>query len=447
MNPQAAVEAQAADAIAGLSPAISTVRVVYPDLHGIQRGKDVPIGEFARSTASGLGFCQAVMGTDLRHTPVVGGETGYPDMVARPDLSTLVELPWEPDVACCLANLEREEAPEPTDQRALVRRAEEALAEHGCTAKIGPELEFFLLAPDGAGGWTRHVDNLSMVYTVGPLADPQGVMRGMLEAIASIGLGAIAANHEYMNSQYEINLRESTPLHAADNAFRFKAAVKDYAAHRGLLATFMGKPFNDQGGSGMHMHVSLERDGVNSMDDLEHESGLSDELRHFVAGVLEHAEALMALLNPTINAYRRILPDSLAPTHANWGLNNRTTFVRIPPERGPASRLEIRVGDGAANPYLVTAAILFAGLDGCRRELSPPAPLEGDTYTLPEEEQGPALPLSLDAALDALEADAVIRDAVGTEIIDTFLAMKRFEIERYRQHVSDWDLAEYLHHL
>jgi glutamine synthetase len=451
LNSQAAAGtrdgAEAADIVAGLSPAISTVRVVYPDLHGIQRGKDIPVGELTRFVASGIGFCQAVMGTDLRHTPVVGGEQGYPDMLAHPDLATMVELPWEPDVASCLADLERDGGPEPTDQRGLVRRAEAALAELGLTAKIGPELEFFLLEPDGDGGWHRHVDNLSMVYTVGPQADPQGVLRALLEHCAALGLGAIAANHEYMNSQYEINLRETTPLAAADNAFRFKAAVKDYSAQRGLLATFMGKPFNDQGGSGTHMHVSLEREGSNCMGDDGDDSGLSGELRNFVGGVLDHAPALMAFLNPTINAYRRILPDSLAPTHVNWGLNNRTTFVRIPPERGSACRLEIRVGDGAANPHLITAAILFAGLDGLRREADPGAPLEGDTYTLPESEQGASLPDGLGAALDALEADDVIREAIGAETVDTFLAMKRFEVERYNQHVSDWDLDEYMHHL
>ncbi len=430
-----------------ISPAVSTVRVVYSDLHGVQRGKDVPIAELERTARGGLGFCWAVMGTDLAHTPVVGGETGYPDMVARADLSTLVELPWEPDVACCLADLERDEAPEPTDMRGLVRRAEGALAELGFTAKIGPELEFFLLEPDDAGGWRRHVDHLSMVYTVGPQADPQGIFRGLIEACAALGIGAIAGNHEYMNSQYEINLREAAPLAAADNAFRFKAAVKDYSAQRGLHATFMGKPFNDQGGSGTHMHISLEREGTNCMHDDGSATGLSTELRRFVAGVLEHAPSLMAFLNPTINAYRRIVPDSLAPTHGNWGLNNRTTFVRIPPERGSACRLEIRVGDGAANPYLITAAILFAGLDGLRRKLDPPTPLEGDTYALPEEEQGTALPQSLGEALDALEADEVIRDAVGADIVDTFLAMKRFEIGRYEAHVSDWELAEYMHHL
>ena len=210
-----------------------------------------------------------------------------------------------------------------------------------------------------------------MVYTVGPQADPQGVVKRCSRPAPRSASARSPRNHEYMNSQYEINLRECPPLAAADNAFRFKAAVKDYAAQRGLLATFMGKPFNDQGGSGTHMHISLERDGSNCMGDDGDGDGLSGELRNFVGGVLAHAPALMAFLNPTINAYRRILPDSLAPTHANWGLNNRTTFVRIPPERGSACRLEIRVGDGAANPYLVTAAILFAGLDGLRNERRP----------------------------------------------------------------------------
>src|SRR5690606_4463502 len=141
-----------------------------------------------------------------RHTPVVGGESGYPDMTARADLSTLVELPWEPDVAACLADLERDERPEPTDQRRLVRRAEEKLRELGFEAKIGPELEFFLCEPDGEGGWRRHLNELSMVYTVGPQADPQGILKSLLDGCAALGIGAIAANHEYMNSQYEINL-------------------------------------------------------------------------------------------------------------------------------------------------------------------------------------------------------------------------------------------------
>jgi glutamine synthetase len=378
--------------------------------------------------------------------PVVGGEQGYPDMLARPDLTTLAQLPWEPDVAVCLADLERVPGggAEPTDPRAAVRRAAAALGDLGVVPVVGPELEFFLCAPDpdAPGGWRRYVDNLSMVYTVGRQADPRGVVREMLEGFSALGLRTFAANHEFMNSQYEINLRHGPALDAADRAFRLKCVVKDVAAAHGLLATFIGKPFNDQGGSGLHLHVSLDRDGENVFAAED-----APERDAFTAGVLAHAPALMAFLNPTVNAYRRLLPDSLAPTHANWGLDNRTTFVRVPPEAGPAARVEVRVGDGSANPYLGIAATLFAGWDGLRRGLDPGEPLTGDAYALPEERAGAPLPRSLDGALDALEADELLRESMGGELVDTFVAVKRFECERHRQWVSEWDLAEYLHHL
>jgi glutamine synthetase len=163
-----------------------------------------------------------------------------------------------------------------------------------------------------------------------------------------------------------------------------------------------------------------------------------------MAGVLAHGTALMAFLNPTINAYRRIVPDSLAPTRCNWGWDNRTSFIRVPAERGRATRVEIRVGDGSANPYLATAAVLFAGLHGLRDELELEAPVAGDAYT---QDAGAPLPESLDASLAALESDAILRDALGPEIVDTFLAIKRFELDRHRQWVSDWELDEYVHHL
>jgi glutamine synthetase len=206
----------------------------------------------------------------------------------------------------------------------------------------------------------------------------------------------------------------------------------------GLVATFMGKPFNDQGGSGFHLHFSADRDGENAFD------GISEEMRRFKAGILAHAGALTAFLNPTVNAYKRLVPDSLAPTHANWGWDNRTTFIRVPQERGAATRVEVRVGDGSANPYLAIAATLFAGLHGLHEDHPLPEPIDGDAYT---REQPNPLPATLTDALDALEADAYIRDAIGAATVDTFLAMKRFECERHRQWVSDWERDEYLHHL
>ena len=213
---------------------VSSVRVLYPDLHGVPRGKDVPLVEFDRVSEHGLGFCAAVMSTDLRHTPVLGGEIGYPDLIARPDLSTLTLLPWEPGVACCIADVHpvARAAAAPADPRGAVRRAVAAFEELGLAPIVGPELEFFLCErdPSAPGGLRRYVDNLSMVYTVGPQADPRGVVRQMTEALAGMGMGTFAANHEFMNSQYEINLRHAPALTAADRAFRLKSAVKDIAA-------------------------------------------------------------------------------------------------------------------------------------------------------------------------------------------------------------------------
>ena len=256
-------------AVESSGPAIgtaSTVRVLFPDLHGVPRGKDVPVSEFDHVADHGICFCSAVMGTDLRHTPVVGGEEGYPDMRAVPDMSTLTAVPWEPGVSAVIADLQRvgEDRAEPTDPRGALRRAVAEFEELGYSPIIGPELEFFLCRADESEPprFSRYVDRLSMVYTVGPQADPDGIVRKLTETLASLGMETFAVNHEFSNSQYEINLREAPALKAADRAFLLKSAVKDVAVLNGLVATFMGKPFNDQGGSGFHVHVSLERDGV-----------------------------------------------------------------------------------------------------------------------------------------------------------------------------------------
>jgi glutamine synthetase len=429
---------------------VRSIRVVYPDLHGVARGKEVPIAEFDDVIERGLCFCAAVMGTDLRNTPVVGREEGYPDLIARPDMSTMTTLPWEPGVASCLANLEPAPGGAPfPDPRGALRRAVEDLRAIGLDPVVAPELEFFLLERDPAAthGIRRHLDRPSMVYTVGPQADPDGVVRTIAQGLEQLGLEVLAFNHEFMKGQYEVNLRHTEALRAADRAFRLKAAVKDIAAQHGLVATFMGRPFNDQGGSGAHFHVSLVQDGRNAFDASEEEHGVGADLRAFTAGVLAHAPGLMALLCPTVNAYRRIQPDSLAPTHVNWGWDNRTTFVRIPPERGGATRIEIRAADGAANPYLAIAAVLAAGAHGVREGLTPPRPVDGDAYRADRDLIGPALPTSLDAALDALEGDTVLRRALSPQLVETFLAVKRFEVERHRAWVSDWEIDEYLPHL
>jgi glutamine synthetase len=428
-----------------LERGVEAIRVIYPDLHGIARGKDVPLREFDRAR-HGLNFCSAVMATDLRHTPVLGGGEGYPDMVAVPDEGTLVRLPWEPEVATCLADLHPVPGgPAIADPRGLLRKVVAEYEELGLHPVVGPELEFFLVVEDADAdaGVRRHLDRLSMVYTVGPQADPGAFVRRLSQQLSEMELGASSMNHEFMNSQYEINLDHGPALEAADRAFLLRSSVKDAAARNGLLATFIGKPFNDQGGSGLHLHVSLEREGENAFAAPEGE--VADLLRWFTAGVLEHAPAAMAFLNPTVNAYRRLMPDSLAPTHVNWGWDNRSAMIRIPAERGAATRIELRVADSSANPYLATAATLISGLDGIRKKAALGEPVAGDAYHL--DDPGPALPESLGAALDALEGDEVLRAGIGPEIFEIFLAVKRFELERNRAWVSDWEIDEYLRHL
>jgi glutamine synthetase len=427
---------------------VRSVRLQFSDLHGIVRGREIPIADFPAIVEDGTGFVEAVMTIDLHHNIVSGFAGGFRDLHARPDLDTLATLPWAPDTAICLCDLEDTgtHGPSPLDPRGALRRAIEGYRELELEPVLGPELEFYLCEPDATSswGWRRYDTVPSRVYTTDPTADPRRILPRLLRECHDLGLGAFAGNHEYGRSQFEINLRHGDALDAADRAFRFKGVIKELAALEGLLATFIGKPWNDDEGSGFHLHTSLRRvDGSNAFVDPDGPDGLSPLARMFVAGLIDHGPALMAFLNPTTNAYRRITPDALVPTCCNWGHDNRFVLARVPGERGKACRVELRLGDGAANPYLASAATLFAGLDGIRRELDPPAPLAGLIYELEEEQLGARLPTTLDAALAALEADSMLAEAMGGPLTATFLENKRFELDRSRKAVTDWELEEY----
>jgi glutamine synthetase len=441
---------------------VRAIRLLFTDLHGVARGKDIPLGHFIDLYEEGVAFCSAVMGTDLRHTPVVGGDEGYVDFAIRPDIETIRVVPWQPEIAWCLGEAWNLDGSDhyAVCPRALLKRVVSSYAERQLLPVVGPELEYFLCERDPSvpGGLRRYVDEFSRVYTVGAVSDPRQITLKMLLWADELGLKAFAANHEFMNSQYEINVKHSGAVDGADRAFMLKAAVKEIAAIEGLLATFMGRPFADQGGSGFHVHLSLsDADGHNAFADAgaAGSDGLSPLASQFIAGVIEHAQGLQALLGPTVNAYKRILPDSLAPTHANWGHDNRTAFVRVPNERGSRSRIEIRTADGSACPHLITAALLIAGLDGIERGLTPPEAVVGDAYRMDDAHAGTRLPADLSSALDALEEDSRLVAALGPELVATFVAMKRFEVERFTEAVgaldpevvSEWEIEEYASHL
>ncbi len=427
---------------------IDVIRVSYSDMIGTDRGRDVLLEELETAMGHGLAFCRAIYHTTPRGdvVPVQGGlESGLPDIKARPDLSTLTDLPWEPGAAWVLADVDAMDGgPAGEGPRHVARHVSAKLAELGLQAVIGPELEFYVLEPDPTcdRGWKRYADEPGNVYVVGRKGDPRGILLTMLRYLRDAKLQVTAANHEFSAGQFEINLNHSELVDAADRAFRMKSGVQEIARHEGMLATFMAKPFNDEGGSGFHLHVSLvDADGVNVFGT---DDDLSDTGRAAIAGVLAHAPALAAILNPTVNSYKRFGPDTLAPWLIDWGLDNRSAMVRIPPERGRSSRMEVRLGDATANPYLAMAAVSAAVYLGVRDKLEPPAPLEGYGY---DPASAPMLPQSLPEALDALEADTELREVLGEYFVTSFLAYKRNEVERFSRHITDWEFLEYAYHL
>jgi glutamine synthetase len=431
---------------------IDVVRVVYPDLIGTDRARDVLVDELPRACEHGLAFCRAVYHTSPQGdvVPVSGGlDAGLPDICVRPDLTTLVALPWEPGVAVCLGDVvdPATGSPAPESPRDLLRAVLDRCAEHGLRPVVGPELEYFLCdpAPGGASGWQRYNRDAGVVYTAGLRADPDNHLLRTLRHLRDLNIGVLSGNHEFDGGQFEINLLHSEAMSAADRAFRFKAAVKELARKEGRLATFMAKPFNDAGGSGFHLHLSCEdSEGRNTFDDPAGPYGLSATARHAAAGLLAHAPALAALLNPTVNSYKRFGPDTLAPWLIDWGLDNRSAMVRVPPERGSGARLELRLGDAGANPYLAIAGAVAAALLGVLAGQEPSAPLEGYGY---DPDRSALLPMSLPAALDALEADTALTELLGKDFVASFLAYKRNEVERFQRHVTDWEFTEYAHHL
>ncbi len=428
---------------------VDVVRVSYPDLLGVDRGRDVLVEEFAAAVGHGLAFCRAVYHTSPMGdvVPVQGGiEAGLPDILIRPDLTTLTPLPWEPNAVWCLGDATTPDGqPAPESPRAVVRRVADQLANLGFSLICGPELEFFVCQQDAGGSWRRYANDLGNVYVVGRKGDPQGLLLRMLRLLRDAGLQVTAANHEFSPGQFEINLGHSGITDAADRAFRLKSAVQEIARQQDLLATFMAKPFNDEGGSGFHVHASLNDDaGANVFGDPDAPDGISATGRHAIGGVLRHASAMSALLNPTINSFKRFGPDTLAPWLIDWGLDNRSAMVRIPPERGPAARMEVRLGDASSNPYLGIAAVGAAVFLGIRDKIEPQPKLEGYGY---DPASADVLPVRLADALDALEADTELGDVVGRYFVDSFLTYKRNEIERFERFVTDWEFREYSYHL
>ena len=429
---------------------IDVLRLIYSDVLGIVRSKDLLVSQLEKGAHNGPAFCQGVWVTTTRGGVLDANNIasdGLQDLVSKLDPDTVTDLPWEPGVAFAIADAYN---PDGSDNLMSPRMVlKKVIADYnsiGLQPVVGPELEFYIADRTEDGGFRRAHEKTGMVYTTGVATDPHGNFLHLIRMLDKMDIGVFAGNAEFSPSQYEINLYHSEALDAADRTFKFKAAIKDVIALRGQHATFLGKPWSDEGGSGFHLHFSVtDMDGKNQMHDGK--GNLSDTALKMIAGISANAAALTAFTNPTVNAFKRLGPDTLAPYRANWGYDNRSCMTRVPPERGQGTRLEVRVGDGAANPYLLVAGILAAALDGIKRNLECPPAAEGMAY---DNEDAAVLPMTFTEALDALEANKHLSDQMSQELINVFLVMKRDEIARYEEEVKTptrdvtaWEVAEY----
>ena len=431
---------------------ITALRIEYPDLYGICRSKMMPAKNLEQVAEEGLNFAQAIYAINLAND--VAPETGcgyeieWKDMTIMPDLSTFAVLPYLEGTARVIGNAFREGKPIPVDPRYALQRILKKYEEKGLRPVSASELEFFLYNLNAATPADLYNPNLSCVYQINPTCDSMGFLQNLQNTLLQLGIDVIYLNHEFFPSQYEINWNYDHALKMADQSFTYKYVCKELAALNNLHLTFMGRPTTDGGGSGYHIHLSLSdpKTRKNLFDDPNGKYGISDLMRYFIGGQMAHAKGMSALLAPTINSYKRYVPDSFAPYYLAWGLDNRTVYCRVPSERGSATRIENRAPCASANPYLAFAAAFAAGLDGIENKIEPGEHAVGDIYGV-EPGTYETIPFYLRDALEELKADKVLCDAMGPELIQAFVALKEDELDRFRKHVTDWEFSEYSYQL
>ncbi|HEY8198886.1 MAG TPA: type I glutamate--ammonia ligase [Candidatus Limnocylindrales bacterium] len=457
------IEFREMDAVAKIEAAkehnVRFVQLQFTDILGIVKAVTIPLHQLEGSVKHGTWFD----GSSIEGFTRIAES----DQWLRPDMDTFAEIPWQPGhgtlgagplgsrgtarVICDVMTPAGD--PFAGDPRFVLKRQLERAAKLGYKWNTGPELEFFLFRRDEDG----HVaplphDQAGYFDFSTDLA--QEVRQDMVNALEAFGIRVEAAHHEVAAGQHEIDFEYDDGLRTADNAITFKFTLKAIANLHGLYATFMPKPIHGINGSGMHTHQSLFdlKADRNAFADPDNKYGLSDLARSYMAGILAHARGMIAVLAPTVNSYKRLVPGYEAPTYLTWGRTNRSALIRVPkasPGRSiEATRVEVRCPDPSSNTYLAFAVMLAAGLDGVEKGMTLADPVEESLFEMSAAriaEHGiRELPGTLGEALDELEKDEVIRDALGAHVYSHFVAAKREEWDEYRTQVSDWEIERYL---
>ena len=413
------------------------LRVLYPDHLGLARGKYLPWRIAERGTAFCAGTWLLDYQREILDVEIGMDPTGLPDVDATYSLHDARPC-WEDGTAVVIADVAFEGEPYSVSARHVLQRAIAAWNELGYHPKVGIELEAYVFEPDGEGGWRPRNTPSAFVYGTGPMADPDGLIAEIMRRADRCGLPIETINSEFDFPQWELTLEYGEALAAVDNIFLFQQLARETAFELGLRLTFLGKPIPEKSGSGIHVNMSFDDvHGNNALVDPAGEHGLSAMAYHCIAGLMAHHEGLAALCAPTVNAYKRLQVGTLSGVFANWGYEHRCVTVRVPGQRGSATRIEHRMSDGAANPYIATAAVLQAALLGFSERLDPPPAETGDGIESINTERRVAANLS--AALDDLEADTALTQAVGGDLVANLVGVKRHEWAKYLEANGSWD--------
>ena len=418
---------------------VEFIRLQFTDMFGVLKNVAIPSSRLIKAmenrctidTASLDGF--------------TGGEEC--DLYLKPDLSTFSILPWRPQqgkVARFLCDVCREDGTEIEDSpRSILKRVVKKAQEKGYTLKVNPECEFFLFHTDDNGMPTTLTHEKAGYLDTSPIDLGENTRRDIILTLEEMGYEIDSSHHEISPAQHEIDFEYDEALATADNIMTFKLTVKTIAKRHGLHATFMPKPKAEVNGSGMHIQFSLIKDGKNVFESSQNHGELSQEAYYFIGGLLAHSKEMALITNPIVNSYKRLVPGYDAPTELTWTENNQNSLVRIPVTRGEGIRVELRSPDTSANPYVVLAICLAAGLDGIKNKITPTKSSNLET----KGQQAEHLPSTLKEAIDYFEESTWVKDVLGEEFCKQYVAAKKNEWLRYIQQVTDWEIAEYLYRL
>ncbi len=422
------------------------LRLMFTDILGTIKNVEVPISQLGKVLDNKMMFDGSSIEGFVR--------IEESDMYLYPDLSTWLVFPWGGEngkIARLICDVFMPDgSPFLGDPRNNLIRILDEMKELGFSKfNLGPEPEFFLFKLDENGEPTMDLNDNGGYFDLAPTDLGENCRRDIVLELEKLGFEIEASHHEVAPGQHEIDWKYADAIEACDNIQTFKLVVKTIARKHGLHATFMPKPVFGINGSGMHFNLSLfTEDGENAFFDENAPMQLSETCRYFLTGVLDHAKALTAVCNPTVNSYKRLVPGYEAPVYIAWSGRNRSPLIRIPESRGMSTRIELRSVDPSANPYLAMAAILSAGLEGIRKKSVAPAPVDRNIYTMTAAERKAAgiddLPSSLSRAVSYLSEDETIKESLGKHIYANFIEAKKFEWAAYRSQVTEWELEQYL---